>query len=159
VAGKAMTREDLEKNPPRPGTPVDESKTEPMDFSKDVKALLDDAKALAKDDKNLLALVDGVKINTGKGSVGGPWTSPSKVLGPGDSHTYTFNFVGGEQAYINVSSDQPVNLAVYRPNGSLVKDFNGRVSDISWTPDATKPFTVYVSNLTNRRATYTIYKN
>src|SRR5262249_53196469 len=44
VAGKAMTREDLEKNPPRPGTPVDESKTEPMDFSKDVKALLDDAK-------------------------------------------------------------------------------------------------------------------
>jgi hypothetical protein len=148
-----------DKEKAKPGAPVDESKVKAGDLSKDVEGLLKEARDLAKDDKSVLALIDSVKVTKGKGSLGGPWTSPTKGLAAGESHTYNFNFRGGEEAYINVTASQPVHLEVYRPNGTLVKDFNGRVCDISWTPGDTKQFTVYVTNLTNKTATYAIYKN
>jgi hypothetical protein len=147
------------KEPAKPGDPVDESKAKPADFSRDIEDLLKEARALAKDDKTLLSLIDSVKVNKGKGSQGGPWTSRMKVLQPGDSNTFNFNFIGGEEAYLYVDSDTMVSLEVYRPNGTLVKSASGRKCELSWVPDVDKQFTIYVTNVGKKQATYTIYKN
>jgi hypothetical protein len=147
------------KDPPKPGKVTENPKQTATDFSKEVKGLLDEAKALAKDDKNLMAVIDAVKVNTGKGAIGGPQRMVETV-DPHGAQTWTIRFAGAQQARVAVdSAGERLKLEVFYMNGNKIGEFDGRSSEIYWTPNVDKDFMVRVTNLGGKKTAYTLITN
>jgi hypothetical protein len=145
--------------PPKPGEPIPDKpeKAKAADFSAEVKKLLDEAKDMTKDDK-VLAVINSVKITPTKGAIGGP-RRIVKYLKGGTNHVYTIRYAGGVQARVVVSCPVSVSLQVYRPDGSLIGEFNGKNEEIYWNPKNDNDFTIRVVNLTGTGADYTLTTN
>jgi hypothetical protein len=158
VTGKA---DDKEK--PRPGEPIkeDRDKGQVTSFSKEIKELLEDARKLnVNKDPNLTALINSVPVES-RGSLRGPGSFNGGVA-PGNVSTYNFNFVGGEPARVVLTSNNgvPLQLEVYNDKGAYIGGGTSRGSnEVDWTPQYTRPFTVYVTNRGARYANFNVFKN
>lgn len=134
----------------------------------DPQKLLLEAKPWAKGNKPLTDLIDAemkkAAAATGGtlGLVGGSRYDVFRIR-PGEIHTFTLTFRGGEVAAVGLSGNgrSDLDLYVFDENGNLI----GRDVDrtdacrVVWTPGWTGPFTVMVKNEGRRRNVYTIVTN
>lgn len=116
--------------------------------------LLADAKKFAGKDKVVLAYVNQVEKNIGKGSstrgaVGGPKGQRDRVYGK-DVNTYNVKFWAGELAEVCVSGDgdTDLDLYVYDGNGNLIGSDTDYSDDcvVRWVPAWTGTFIIRVVN-------------
>ena len=69
-------------------------------------------------------------------------------------------FAGAQQARVAVdSSGERLKLEVFYMNGNKIGEFDGRSSEIYWTPNVDKDFMVRVTNLGNKKTAYTLVTN
>lgn len=112
-------------------------------------ALLERARALAKDRKDLLALADDVAKSGGRGAVGGPKGSRTVVCS-NCTDEFRQSFEGGQPAAVAVSGDgdSRLDLFVYDQNGHLICRQVGPGDDAvcRWNPIWTGPFVIRVVN-------------
>lgn len=124
-----------------------------------VDALLAEAKALAKDDKTIVALADDVKASATKGRVGGGIVSLGQITGR-TIHNRTMSFRGGSPAEVGavgIDSDD-IMLEVFDEGGHLIC----RDTDPAYcrfNPIWTGPFTVKVHNNGSKLAHYRLETN
>jgi hypothetical protein len=124
-----------------------------------VASLLDEAKALSKNDKTIVALADDVKASASKGRVGGGIISLGQI-GGSTIHTRTINFQGGRFAEVGaVGIDtSAIMLEVFDQNGNLIcRDTDPAYC--SFNPIWTGPFTVRVHNDSSGVAHYKLETN
>lgn len=122
----------------------------------DTVALLNEAKAWAKDDQALLAMIEAeiakpdAKPAGTMGRVGGPGRTVTSVEAR-SIDTFTIVFRGGEEASIVVDGDgdTDLDLFVYDENGNEIVRDDDRTDTcvVRWTPRWTGKFTVRVANL------------
>jgi hypothetical protein len=102
----------------------------------------------------------GEKANAGE--VRGPRYSRegSAVEALGRLH-YTFTFRGGEVARITVEGQGNVDIYVEDENGHIIARDRGPspLAEVSFVPERTGEFKVYVINEENRRVTYALRTN
>ena len=121
--------------------------TEPTPVDTDVVAgLLDEAKALSKNDATIVALADDVKASATKGRVGGGIISLGQITGR-TIHSRTMSFRAKEVAEIAAigTDTNQIMLEIFDEGGHLIC----RDSDPAYcrfTPAWTGPFTVKVHN-------------
>jgi hypothetical protein len=158
---KAVTAKADAKEKPKAGEPIEE-KGQTVSFEKEVKALLEDARKLnVNNDPHLAALIDGVKVDGRRGTVRGPG-SFSGFVASGNQNTYTFRFIGGAPARVVLTSNNgvPLQLEVYNDDGVYIGGGTNRgTSEVDWTPQYTRNFTVYVTNRGARNGSFTLFKN
>lgn len=113
--------------------------------------LLDEAKSLAADDLQMVALIDAeVKSQGGRGAVTGVTRHVDRIKA-GDTDNYKVVFKGHQEANVVIlgDGDNDLDLYVYDENGNLVgKDLDG--SDkclVTWTPARTGDFRIKIKNL------------
>jgi hypothetical protein len=124
-----------------------------------VASLLDEAKALSKNDKTIVAIADDVKASASKGRVGGGIISLGTISG-NTVHTREFTFQGNRSAEIALVGldTSSVKLEIYDQNGNLIC----RDTDPAYcpfTPAWTGPFIVKVYNLGDGGAHYKLETN
>lgn len=120
----------------------------------DPRQLLEDAKKFAGKDKVVLAYVNQVEKNIGKGgatrgAVGGPKGQKDRVYGK-DVNTYNVKFWANELAEVCVSGDgdTDLDLYVYDANGNLIGSDTDYSDDcvVRWVPAWTGTFIIRVVN-------------
>jgi hypothetical protein len=124
-----------------------------------VASLLDEAKALAKNDKTIVALADDVKASASKGRVGGGIISLGQITA-NTIHTREITFQGGRFAEIGLNGidTDAFKLEVYDQNGNLIcRDTDP--ANCSFSPIWTGPFVVKVYNLSGGGAHYKLETN
>ncbi len=112
-------------------------------------ALLQRARALAGDRKDLLALADDVAKAGGRGAVGGP-KSTRTVVNTNGTDQFRVAFDAGVPAMVAISGDgdSRLDLLVYDENGNRICSQVGPGDDAAcrWTPSWTGSFTIRVVN-------------
>lgn len=127
-------------------------------------SLIADAKKLAGNDKQLLALADGVNINgTGtRGAVGGERATTDVIYGR-CYIDYVVAFKKGIIAQVGVSGNgnTDLDLYIYDENGNLIDCDNDYSDDcyVSWYPRWTGNYLIRVVNQGTYRNTFTIVTN
>lgn len=118
----------------------------------DVTTLIADAKTLAGDDANMLAVVEGVKQSTAtptRGRTLGPGSASRKVWGESYiTDLVTFDANALAEVGIIGDGDTDLDLYVYDENGNLIgsdADYSGNCY-VSWVPRRTGTFLVKVLN-------------
>ena len=133
----------------------------------DPRQLLEDAKKLAGKDKVVLAYVNQVEKNIGKGgstrgAVGGPKGQKDRVYGK-DVNTYNVKFWANELAEVCVSGDgdTDLDLYVYDANGNLIGSDTDYSDDcvVRWVPAWTGTFIIRVVNRGALYNNFTIWTN
>lgn len=114
-----------------------------------VPAMLDRARKLAGDRKDLLALVDDVAQSGERSPPDGPKYART-VVRTGSVHRYEIVFRGGEPAAVAIAGDgdSDLDLYVYDENGNKICSSTGS-SDreiCRWHPKWTGPFIIRVRN-------------
>ncbi|MCC6418850.1 MAG: hypothetical protein IT429_11500 [Gemmataceae bacterium] len=117
------------------------------------KALLAEAKKMARNDKTIVAMADrvGQALDEGiRGAASGPLRSLHRIPAYG-THSYRITFRGGETARVVLDGDggTDLDLFIYDENGNLVRSDVGLsdYANLSWVPRWTGPFTIRVRNL------------
>jgi hypothetical protein len=121
------------------------------------------AAALADGDADLLAVIDDVAAESGKGVAAGPVYSIGN-LNAGDSDSYpAVAFIGGDYAevYVEAKVTTDLNIAVYDSKGRLVcSDTDASpIAYCGWRPGSTDSFTMTVQNDGPLGATYALMTN
>jgi hypothetical protein len=121
------------------------------------------AAALADGDADLLAVIDDVAAESGKGVAAGPVYSIGN-LNAGDSDSYpAVAFIGGDYAevYVEAKVTTDLNIAVYDSKGRLVcSDTDASpIAYCGWRPGTTDSFTMTVQNDGPLGATYALMTN
>lgn len=133
----------------------------------DPRQLLEDAKKFAGKDKVVLAYVNQVEKNIGKGgstrgAVGGPKGQKDRVYGK-DVNTYNVKFWANELAEVCVSGDgdTDLDLYVYDANGNLIGSDTDYSDDcvVRWVPAWTGTFIIRVVNRGALYNNFTIWTN
>ncbi len=114
---------------------ADDQGTKAGKVNLDATQLLADAKAMAKEDGMLLALIDDVNANV-RGAVNGPQISRTNVRANGTDE-YNVRFRAGETAIVTAigDGDTDLDLYVYDQNGNLID------SDTDYTDNCVCTFT------------------
>jgi len=116
--------------------------------SLDPAQLLADAKAMAKDDGMLLALIDDVNNNV-RGAVGGGQYNRTNVRAHGTDQ-YRIRFRAGQTAIVTAigDGDTDLDLYVYDENGNLIDSDTDYTDNCvcTFTPRWTGTFTIRVVN-------------
>lgn len=125
--------------------------------------MLASAAALADGDADLLAVIDDVAAESGKGVAAGPVYSIGN-LNAGDSDSYpAVAFIGGDYAevYVEAKVTTDLNIAVYDSKGRLVcSDTDASpIAYCGWRPGTTDSFTMSVQNDGPLGATYALMTN
>ena len=111
------------------------------------KALLDEAKAMAKNDAAVVAMADKVELN--RGAVGGPKRS-TDVVKALSIDSFSIGFRGGEVARVAISGDGDtrLDLYVYDESGNLIDSRVGPGDDAlcTWVPKWSGKFTIRIVN-------------
>lgn len=127
-------------------------------------ALIADAKKLAGDDKQILALADAVNINGSgtRGAVGGERGMTDVVYGR-TYNDYVVAFKKGIIAQVALSGNgnTDLDLYIYDENGNEIECDNDYSDDcyVSWYPRWTGNYLIRVVNLGTYRNTFTIVTN
>jgi hypothetical protein len=112
-------------------------------------ALLQRARALAGDRKDLLALADDVAKAGGRGASGGPKSTRTVVNSQGTDQ-FRISFDAGQPAMVAISGDgdSRLDLFVYDENGNRICSQVGPGDDAAcrWTPSWSGSFTIRVVN-------------
>lgn len=121
------------------------------------------AAALADGDADLLAVIDDVAAESGKGVAAGPVYSIGN-LNAGDSDSYpAVAFIGGDYAevYVEAKVTTDLNIAVYDSKGRLVcsDTDSSPIAYCGWRPGTTDSFTMTVQNDGPLGATYALMTN
>jgi hypothetical protein len=150
----------LAKKAPKAGPVIKpDADAKGIDFSEQVKKLIEEAKSMSKDDKALAAYIDSLKLDSPRGTVGGPRTT-NHTIDVGKSQTFTFRWVGGQQARVVVSGDGNTLLHVHRSSdGFLEGSFQGKNVELYWNPTKDNDFTVRVTNTTGKPVHYSLFVN
>src|SRR5262245_37263104 len=130
-----------------------------IDFTEQIKKLVDHAKSMSKDDKALTAYIENLKLDIPRGTVGGPRTT-NHTIDVGKSQTFTFRWVGGQQARVVVSGDGNTLLHVHRTSDQFLEgSFQGKNVELYWSPAKDNDFTVRVTNTTGKPVHYSLFVN
>jgi hypothetical protein len=132
----------------------EKGKESPAKEQKEVtpESLMAEAKAMAGDDKAMLAAVEAIQKSApvARGAVPGAiihWDTVNAYT----TDIYTITFRGGEFAEIGIRGDgyPDLDLYVYDENGNLIGSDTDSTDQcyVSWTPIWTGPFQVKVRNL------------
>jgi hypothetical protein len=121
--------------------------------------LLAEAREMAAGDKLVLDLADRVTKEKTRESVGGP-RSYYHQPGAGSTLTWNVTFYGGRPASVGVTGNgrNSITLTVQGPGGHYAT-WTGHNPQLSWVPNATKTFTVSVTNNGPGSCAYTFYHN
>jgi len=127
---------------------ADDQGTKAGKVSLDPAQLLADAKAMAKDDGMLLALIDDVNTNV-RGASNGRQYNCTNVRAHGTDQ-YRIRFRGGEAAIVTAigDGDTDLDLYVYDENGNLIDSDTDYTDNCvcTFTPRWTGYFTIRVVN-------------
>jgi hypothetical protein len=114
--------------------------------------LLAEAKSLAADDLQMVAMIDAEMKR--QGTRGSTTTGPTRHvdrINPDSTDRYKVEFQGHEEANVAIvgDGDNDLDLYVYDENGSLIgKDVGGTDRClVTWTPKWTGEFTIKIVNL------------
>ncbi len=138
-----------------------------LPLDKQAEALFDEARAAAgTNSKAIDSMIDTVmKRDYDRGSVGGP-RSVTRTLNAGETHTYNFNFFGGQPAAVSMTSTGPARIQfdLNHAGGASLLSIRGLHANYNWTPaggkkDGVRNFSVTLNNTGNRPTTYTLNKN
>jgi hypothetical protein len=153
------TEADLKKAP-KPGPVIKrDGDVKGTDFSEQIKKMIEEAKGMAKDDKALTSYIDSLKLEGSRGTVGGPRTTEHTV-DVGKSETFTFRWLGGQQARVVVTGNGNTLVHVHRtPDGFLEGGFQGKNVELYWTPAKDNDFTVRITNTTGKPVKYSLFVN
>jgi hypothetical protein len=146
------------KKAPKPGEVIKpETKSEAVGLTKQIQDLKDEAKAMTKD-KNLLAFIDSIPTGS-RGTTEGPRTT-NHTVAVGQSETYTFRWLGGQEARVVVTGSGNVLVHVHRSkDGFLEGEFQGSNVELHWTPKKQDDFTVRITNTTGKPVKYSLFVN
>ncbi len=124
-----------------------------------VASLLDEAKAMAKDDKYILSAADDVKAAASKGRVGGGIISLGQITA-NTIHSRDMTFQGGRFAEIALAGvdTSDFKLEVFDQNGNLICH-DTDPAYCSFNPIWTGPFVVKVHNDSGSLAHYRLETN
>jgi hypothetical protein len=127
----------------------------------DVPTLLAEARAMAPDNKQLLAMID--RVPTKRGNVEGGSLVIATTIKPRSEKTTTIEFRGGEDAYIGVSGDGSGDLDcwVIDAKGKVVVSAVDAKDDcrLHWVPKLTEKFKLRIKNSSDVTADLTIFTN
>ncbi len=156
------------------GAPVKAESVKAVPLDKQAEALFDEVRAMVATDKartaSLEALIGNAKKFESGGSsetrpaVGGP-KSDSRTLQPGETHTYTVTFFGGQHASVSMTSSGPARIQMDIVNVAGGSVFSTRAvhANHGWTPprdkDGTRRFTITLRNEGKKPTNYTITTN
>ena len=134
--------------------------------SVDTKALLNEAKAWAKGNAQVAALIDAELAKPApSGTLGRPQGPGRHVdrVAAGAIDTYNLQFIGGEVARVQVigDGDTDLDLYIYDENGNLITkdDDNTDFCVVSWTPRWSGNFRIRIKNLGRVYNQYTLLTN
>jgi hypothetical protein len=139
--------------------PEDEPAESPA-LGDEAKKLLEEAKKMAPDDAALTELIERAGKEKTRGSLGGP-RSFTRALGPGFTHFWGVNFVGGRPASVSVTGNGFAVFTVEAVNddGVTVASSTGLYPSLYWYPAFTRHFTIRVRNEGEGGSRYTLYHN
>lgn len=124
-------------------------------------AYLDEATAMARGDKTILAAIDSTRSGV-RGATCGCKIGYYRAQA-GDVHRYTISFRGNELAELLIVGDgySDLDVAIYNQYGKLVKSDNGSSTRAyaSWYPSTTAPYMIEVSNVGSNVSTYRLTTN
>jgi hypothetical protein len=153
------TEADLKKAPKAGPVIKRDGEVKGTDFSEQIKKMIEEAKSMAKDDKALASYIDSLKLEGSRGTVGGPRTTEHTV-DVGKSETFTFRWLGGQQARVVVTGNGNTLVHVHRTSdGFLEGGFQGKNVELYWTPVKDNDFTVRVTNTTGKPVHYSLFVN
>lgn len=156
VIAAAQMRKATRFTPAAAGIGVD---VVPLDWS----AMLDAARELAGDDAALLAIIEDIAAEAGKGVTTGQIYSVAEIADGGENVYDALPFDAGQYAEVYVESNDgsDLNLYVYDDAGRLVCS-DTDVSSISycgWRPSEGGGFTIKVENKGQGNAGYSLMTN
>jgi hypothetical protein len=176
---KPVTGKGDDKKKIKPGEPIKEDGGKPTSFAAEIQKLKADARKLnnPRDDK-LTELIDAVD-EKGRGSLGGPkWMGPYTLDVPDDCTpgqtgsfmSFEFKFRGGEPARVLVRNKSGAQLGLWcgqfdEGNPGLFvnatsKEVKGTSDlELKWRPQKTTTWAVTVSNSSDVKAEFDLFKN
>ena len=156
------------QNPTREGKQKKTSKGGGKDDKKSGKAdstdaVLARARALAKGDKGMLAMVDDVADMTSRGRTKGAVSGHRDRVLARSTDSYKLKFDGGRLAEILIKGDHDTDLDLYvydENNHEICKDTDSTdTMYCKWTPRWTGTFTIKIKNLGSISNIYTLATN
>ena len=156
------------QNPSKDGKQKKSSKGGGKDDKKSGKAdstddVLARARALAKGDKGMLAMVEDVAEMASRGRTEGAVSGHRDRVLARSTDTYRLNFNGGERAEILITGDHDtdLDLYVYDENGNdICKDVDSTdTMYCKWNPRWTGEFRIEIKNLGSISNIYTLQTN
>lgn len=157
---------DLVSEKKESGTTVkEERKEDNVDVELDIEKLIADAKVIAKENENVLALAatieDSIPFTT-RDAVGGPKIVRERV-NSNDYDIYNVRFYGGVLAEVALSGDgdTDLDLYIYDDSGNVIEsdtDYSDNCY-VSWYPKWTGTFRIKVKNLGIVYNNYTLATN
>ena len=131
-------------------------------------ALFDEARAATGENKakaaSIEVLIKEAKTFESRGGVGGPRTI-TRVLNPGETHTYPVAFFSGQPAAVAMTSSGPprIQFDITHVGGNNLFSLKGLNAGYNWTPqrdrDNVRRFTITLTNMGVRATTYTLTAN
>jgi hypothetical protein len=135
---------------------------EGVDAPVTAEAMLARAKELAAGDDAMLAMIDDIEAEGGRGRIGGPTRTLSR-LPAGFYDTWQVPYYGGQLAElaVNGDGDADLDLVVSDENGNTICYDNSYSDQLycSWTPLWDGYFVVTVKNMGNIRNSYYLLTN
>ena len=154
VGGQPVTRQPAAAAPAAPGKPGAAPPTP--------ESVLAEARALAKGDKTILAMIEAAAAASSRGAVGGPKYSVTTVIA-GHTDVYTTAFIGNEVAEVGIVGDgsADLDLIILDEGGHVICNSAGPrdVEYCEWTPRWTGNFQIRVKNNGNVDDAYKLVTN
>lgn len=169
TAGKSTV---LEAKPTdEKGNPIKGDAVKTPSLAEEAEALFVEAEAMAVElkDKSRAAAIDALikrekASEADRGGIGGP-SRITRLLNPGETHTYPVAFFGGQPAAVAMVSSGPpkIQFDILHVGGASLFSLKGQNANYNWTPardkDGARKFTITLRNLGNKPTTYTLTTN